>query len=194
MKKLLVLLIAVALFAAGCVPKSTDEDITAKDMTTEVTATEDMTDTSDKATAEPAMSDNFLDVTMKDINGNEWNLAKLDQKAVVKVWASWCSVCLSGMNEYRNFTQTYEDAQVLTVVSPGMLGEMNKRDFVEWFKSLEEQQDIIVILDEEGVLIKNLGIRAFPSYVYINSDGEAVSGAIGHQKTADVIASLEEIQ
>ena len=206
MKKLIILLVVVAasaLMLAGCKPQAADENKADDSMAADTmddeqkmddgTMTDDKTDKTDDSMEED-MSPNFLDVTLMDVDGNEWNLSKLDEKAVVKVWASWCSICLAGMDEYNTFSGEYTDAKVLTVVSPGMLGEQSKEDFVDWFKSLDGVENIVVILDEDGVLIKNLGIRGFPTYVYLNSDGRADSIAVGHQQTADVIAKLESIQ
>ncbi|MEX1375924.1 MAG: redoxin family protein [Eubacteriales bacterium] len=204
MKKLIILLSVVAasaLVLAACAPKAMDEVNTEDSMTPDTQDTmEDNTMEEQEMTKEDTsmeeedMSPNFLDVTMMDVDGNEWNLAELGDEAVVKVWASWCSICLAGMDEYNTFAGEYTDAKVLTVVSPGMLGEQSKEDFVSWFKSLDGVENIVVILDEDGLLIKNLGIRGFPTYVYLNSNGRADSIAVGHQQTADVVAKLESIQ
>ncbi len=175
MKKILIMIVVVlsaVLIFAACTPKENIEESNTNDET---------------------MEENFIDVTMTDIDGNEWNLSQLGDKAVVKVWASWCSICLSGMDEYNTFSDEYEDAVVLTVVSPGMRGEKNKEDFIEWYRGLDGVENIVTIIDEDGVLINGLGIRGFPTYVYINSDGYVDSGAIGHQATADVITRLESI-
>ncbi|MBN2879440.1 MAG: redoxin family protein [Clostridia bacterium] len=161
-----------------------------EDTTSAAADTEQM----DKSMESEEMADNLLDQVLYDIDGNVWNLAKLNQKAVVKLWASWCPICLSGMEEYNAFTGEYKDAQVLTVVSPGLLGEKNKEDFLKWYKSLEDYDDIIVILDEEGILVNGLGVRGFPTYVYIDSSGYVESTAIGHQQTDVVIDHLNSME
>ena len=220
MKRILIILsivmVMVLAFAACTAPKTDDEmDTMAKDtmdkgdMDTEdghdtmdddsmddkdtMDDKDDSMDKDDENMENEEMMENFLDVTLMDVDGNEWNLSMLDQKAVVKVWASWCGICLSGMDEYDEFSAEYEDAKVLSVVTPDMFGEKEKDEFIEWFKGLEGADNVVVILDEEGVIVNNLGIRGFPTYVYLNSDGYVHSGAIGHQATADVIAKLEMI-
>ena len=193
MKKVLIIVAVFALILTGCTAQSDTEKMTEETAVNEqeTQPMEETTMTEEENTE--AAKDNFMDVTMLDIDGNEWNLAQLDQKAVVKVWASWCSICLSGMDEYNTFSAEYSGAKVLTVVSPGLYGEQSKEDFIEWFRSLDDYKDIVVIMDEDALLINNLGIRGFPTYIYIDSNGNVVSGAIGHQQTADVIAKLESI-
>jgi len=198
MKKLIILAVAAALVLAGCTAANTDEDMMDKASAGEQTIEDTTSAAADAEQQEQSMeteemADNLLDTVLYDIDGNEWNLAKLNQKAVVKLWASWCPICLSGMEEYNNFSAEYKDAQVLTVVSPGIFGEKNTEDFVEWYKSLEGYDNIIVILDEEGVLVNGLGIRGFPTYVYIDSSGHVESTAIGHQNTEVVIAHLNAV-
>ncbi len=192
MKKVLIIMSAFALVLAGCAaPNDADSSASENEAQeqTEAPAEEAVQQNYSTETKE----ENLFDVTMFDIDGNEWNLAQLGQKAVVKVWASWCSICLSGMDEYNTFASEYTDAKVLTVVSPGMYGEQRKEDFIEWFKSLDDYENTVVIMDEEGLLINSLGIRGFPTYVYIDFAGIVQSSAIGHQQTADVIAALESI-
>lgn len=194
MKKILIIMAVFALVLTGCTAQNTADNMAqASDAEEQSTQTAEQTVAQEEDTV-GTEEENFLDVTMYDIDGNEWNLAQLGQKAVVKVWASWCSICLSGMDEYNTFASEYKDAKVLTVVTPDMYGEQSKEDFIKWFKSLDDYKDTVVILDEEGLLINTLGIRGFPTYVYINSAGYVVSGAVGHQQTADVIARLESIE
>ena len=107
MKKLIILLVVIvasAFVLAGCKPQAADEtkadDNMAADTMDDEQKTDDGTMTDDKMdktddSMEEDMSSNFLDVTLLDVDGNEWNLSKLDDKAVVKVWASWCSICLA---------------------------------------------------------------------------------------------------
>jgi len=209
MKKILLLLsivMAVALVFAACTTKEAEEKLIAamtEDNMEEETMDNDETmdkdddstaslgDTMDEEEQEPGTEAEFLNVTMMDIDGNEWNLANLGEKAVVKVWASWCSICLSGMEEYNDFAGENEDGLVLTLVAPGFSGEKNKEDFIEWFNGVENTENIVVILDEENVLFNGFGLRGFPTYIYLNSDGTVYTGAIGHQSTEAVVGALE---
>ncbi len=192
MKKVLIIISAFALVLAGCAA-SNDADSSASENEAQEQTAAPAEEAVQQNYSTKTKEENLLDVTMYDIDGNEWNLAHLGQKAVLKVWASWCSICLSGMDEYNIFASEYSDAKVLTVVSPGMYGEQSKDDFIEWFKSLDDYKDTVVIMDEDALLVNSLGIRGFPTYVYIDSAGIVQSNAIGQQQTADVIAALESI-
>lgn len=214
MKKILIVLIivmAAVLVFAACSTQEAEQKIidamtedTMEDESMDTEDTMDKDDSMDKdddnmgghdeeEDKEPGTVAEFLNTTMVDINGNEWNLSELGDKAVVKVWASWCSICLSGMDEYNEFAATNEDGLVLTVVAPGFNGEKNKEDFIEWFNGLENTENIVVILDEENVLFTEFGLRGFPTYIYLHSDGTVFTGAIGHQSREAVVGALDSL-
>lgn len=128
---------------------------------------------------------------LKDLNGNEVSLAGLAGKKVyVKYWASWCPICLAGMDELNTLAGQSNDFQVITIVSPNFNGEQSTADFTKWFKGLQADQtgaNITVLLDEDGKWARQFGIRGYPTSLYIGSDGILVKSAPGHN-TNEVIA------
>ena len=92
MKKLIILAVVAALVLTGCTAVKTDEDMmdkaSAGDQTIEDTTMAEGNEEKDSSMESEEMADNLLDTVLYDIDGNEWNLAELEQKAVVKVWAS----------------------------------------------------------------------------------------------------------
>jgi thiol-disulfide isomerase/thioredoxin len=111
-------------------------------------------------------------------------------KVYVKFWASWCSVCLAGMEELDMLAAEATDFKVYTIVAPGHNGEQDKEDFITWFKELG-YENIEVLFDETGEIQKAYGLRAVPSSAYIGSDGVLVKFAPGHMSN-DVIYSFFE--
>lgn len=112
-----------------------------------------------------------LSLSFQDINGESYE--RSDRKTYIKVWASWCPVCLDGLSDIDKLSAEKKDYEVITVVSPGMIGEKNKEDFIKWFKGLD-YKNMKVLLDEEGQLIRDYGIRSMPTNIIVDSTGEVV--------------------
>ncbi len=133
-------------------------------------------------------------IILKDINGTEYDLSKMTgEKIYVKFWASWCSICLAGLEEFNQLAGQTNDFKVFTIVSPNSNGEQNAADFTEWFKSLE-QKNIIVLLDENGVVAKQYGVRAYPTSVFIASDGTLIKTMPGHMDNESIKTIFEGIK
>ncbi|MBW7455411.1 redoxin family protein [Paenibacillus sepulcri] len=129
---------------------------------------------------------------LKDLDGNEVTLASLaGQKVYVKYWASWCPICLAGMDELNTLAGQSNDFKVITIVSPNFKGEQSTEDFSQWFKGLQAEEtgrNITVLLDEGGKWAQKFGIRGYPTSLYIGSDGVLVKTAPG-QNSNDIITS-----
>jgi thiol-disulfide isomerase/thioredoxin len=127
------------------------------------------------------------------INDEMVTLSELKGKKVyVKFWASWCSICLAGLDELEELSMS-EDIMVYTVVSPGNNGEQDKDEFIEWFNGLGYKH-IKVLLDESGDVMKEFGIRGFPTSAYIGSDGVLVYLNPGHASNESVLETFSNIK
>ncbi len=108
------------------------------------------------------------------------------EKVYLKYWASWCSICLAGLSEVDELSAMETDFTVFTVITPGEKGEMSKEDFADWFKTLE-YENIVVLLDENAELSKELNVRAVPTSVFIGSQGELIEALPGHKSNDEII-------
>lgn len=125
------------------------------------------------------------DFTLKDLDGNDVTLSSLQgEKVYLKFWASWCSICLAGLEDL-DILAGESDFKVITIVSPGFNGEKSTEDFKEWFNN-QETKNLEVLLDEGGLVTKEYGVRAYPTSVYIGSDGVLVKVLPGHNNN-DII-------
>lgn len=130
---------------------------------------------------------------LMDLNGTAYKLSELKgQKVYLKFWASWCPICLSGLNEVDKLSADEGSFKVLTVVSPGYGGEKDSKSFKEWFQGLDTH-DMIVLLDENGDIARTYGIRAYPTSVYIGTDGVLVKTQPGHVDNEGVKKAMEGI-
>lgn len=124
-------------------------------------------------------------VTLKDVNGMNYSFGKDGKPTYVKFWASWCPICLSGLEDIDNLSKEKKDFEVVTVVSPGLVGEKKTEDFKKWYKSLE-YKNIKVLLDEKGELSKILNVRVYPTSVVVNKAGKAEKVLPGHLEKAEI--------
>lgn len=124
-------------------------------------------------------------VTLKDVNGMNYSFGKDGKSTYVKFWASWCPICLSGLEDIDSLSKEMKDFEVVTVVSPGLVGEKKTEDFKKWYKSLE-YKNIKVLLDEKGELTKMLNVRVYPTSAVLNKSGKVEKVLPGHLEKAEI--------
>lgn len=124
-------------------------------------------------------------VTLKDVNGMNYSFGKDGKPTYVKFWASWCPICLSGLEDINSLSKEMKDFEVVTVVSPGLVGEKKTEDFKKWYKSLG-YKNIKVLLDEKGELTKMLNIRVYPTSAVLNKSGKVEKVLPGHLEKAEI--------
>lgn len=134
------------------------------------------------------------DFNLPDLEGKMYKLSdQKGKKVYVKFWASWCPICLASLSELDELSKETKDYEVVTVVSPGHLGEKNKEDFIKWFKGLN-YKNIKVLLDESGKFIEDYGIRSTPTNVIVGSDGvliKVVPGQLNKEALNKVFAEVK---
>lgn len=176
----------------------TDESMAAGEsvMTTEMMSdeaamtTEMMTESSEMMKNEGDAAPAF---NLKDVSGNAVSLESLKGEPVyIKFWASWCSICLAGMDELNELSANMEGFKVITIVSPDFNGEQSSDDFIKWYSGLD-YENIVVLLDPDGDIAKEYGVRGYPTSAYIGSDGVLIKQLPGHVENAKVIESFKSI-
>ena len=90
-------------------------------------------------------------VQLKDINNKPVSLNKYKGKKIyIKMWASWCPICLSGLSEINSLSaDKSKNFTVITIASPGQKGEVLKRAKVLGYPSN-------IILDGNLNIVKTL--------------------------------------
>lgn len=157
-----------------------NEDLVSTD-TTESSETEDLSQKDTKN--EGPMANDFK---FEDLEGHEYRLSdQRGKKVYIKFWGSWCPICMStieDLNEMFSHDKAYE---MVTVVTPGIMGEKSKDEFIEWFNTLG-YDNIKVLLDEEGQILSDYGIRSAPTNILVGSDG-VLMGVIPGQLDEETI-------
>ncbi|MBN2851574.1 MAG: TlpA family protein disulfide reductase [Clostridia bacterium] len=173
---LLVLIIVSALFFSGCAS-----------VTGNVTTNE-----KDQKLEEKEMAYDFM---LLDLSGNTHNLSDYQGKKVyIKFWGTWCPVCVSGLNELTALDEQLKDSDtvVLTIVAPGISGEMSEEKFKDWYS--KQGYSFEVLLDPTAESFIEYGIRAFPTSAFVASDGTLSAVKIGHQSNdaiKDILESMD---
>ncbi len=135
------------------------------------------------------MEKNF---TLPSVGGEEVSLSDYaGKKIVIKFWATWCPICLGGMDELTQLVKdvkTTDDTIVLTVVSPGTKGEMSSEDFKNWYT--KQGYTFPVLLDEGGVVARDFDVRGYPTFVFIDGQGQIAERRPGHVGNEDILSVL----
>ena len=134
--------------------------------------------------------------SLQGVDGKTYRLSDYKGKKVyLKFWASWCSICLSTLEDTNELAkeEAGKDYVVLSVVAPTFNGEKSAADFKNWYQSLD-YKDFPVLLDNKGDLLKEYGIRSYPSALFINSDGTLSKSHIGYMNKEDILKTLENMQ
>jgi len=109
----------------------------------------------------------------------------------IKFWASWCSICLAGLDEINTLYVHNKDFMLITIVSPNFREEKNSEDFKKWFSGLE-YKNMTVLLDEDGIVSSKYGVRGYPTSVIIGSDGTLVKTTLGHNSNSQIKLQLPD--
>ena len=131
-------------------------------------------------------------VQLKDINNKPVSLDKYKGKKVyIKVWASWCPICLSGLNEINSLSaDKNKNFTVIAIVSPGLKGEKPTDKFIQWYKGLN-YKNITVLLDEKGTVIKRAKILGYPSNIILDSNLNIISISQGHMNAGQIKGAVK---
>ncbi|MDO4693846.1 MAG: bifunctional peptide-methionine (S)-S-oxide reductase MsrA/peptide-methionine (R)-S-oxide reductase MsrB [Eikenella sp.] len=119
-------------------------------------------------------------------------LLQADKPTLVKFWASWCPLCLAELEHTARWQQSpdFAQANLITVASPGFLGEKPKSDFEQWFGKLD-YPGLQVALDD-GSLAKQAGIGVYPSWVLLSPQGDILRVHKGSLNQAQARALLTQ--
>lgn len=140
------------------------------------------------------------DFTLTDQFGERHTLSDYQGKIVfLNFWATWCSPCKSEMPDIQALYEAHggnaEDLVVLGVAQPGVGREGSSEDIADFLA--EGGYTYPVVMDEDGSVFAQYGIRAFPTTFMISSDGTVygyVEGAISAEIMEDIVRQTVEAE
>ena len=110
-----------------------------------------------------------------DLTGQRWTPEQLKGKTVlINFWATWCAPCLEELPSLQTFFEFSQSADVvvLAVNVKEPLGRV--RQFVA-----RNQFGFPVIADRDGELIRQWGVKVFPTTVVLSPQGVATWVIVG---------------
>ncbi|WP_035425444.1 cytochrome c biogenesis protein/redoxin [Atopobium fossor] len=133
--------------------------------------------------------------SLKTLDGKTLTLESLKGKPVyVKMWATWCPACLNGLDEFTRVAAEHEkkgDIEVVSVLSPGLGSELSEDQIINWVT--KQKITAPILMDNTGTLLKDFDIQAYPTSVFINSNGTIVDKRIGDVPTAELEKILSSL-
>ena len=143
-----------------------------------------------------AVSSAWKNVVLTDMDGNKHRLSELKGSPVYfEFWGSWCDSCVADLGQLTEVANEHVergDVQVVSVVTPGFYGERDADSFVAWAR--ENGVSVPVWMDTNCSLATHLNVSAFPTSVFVNSEGDIVKirlGAIDRDELESILLTLE---
>lgn len=103
-----------------------------------------------------------------DLSGQVWRLADMRGKAVlINFWASWCEPCRAEMPSLQALAER-QGPQKLVVLA------VNFKESAATVTQFVQRTDLKlpVLLDPQGAVARQWGVKIFPSTVLISADGQ----------------------
>lgn len=141
------------------------------------------------------LSGAWKNVVLTDLDGTKHRLSDLKGKPVYfEFWGSWCDSCVADLGQLHEVYAAHEaagDVTVVSVVTPGFYGEREQDAFVTWAR--ENNVEVPVWMDVNCSLATHLNVSAFPTSVFVNSEGDIVKirlGAISRDELEGLLSEL----
>lgn len=161
MKKIILMIVLIALFATGCSekkqPEPNEENIEEQS---------NYAQSSNDAIIAP-------DFELESLNGTIKLSEMRDKFVLLNFWATWCGYCVVEMPDLQKLQDTYKDDLLIITVNVG-----EDKETVQKFME-ENNLDLTVVLDVDSNVANTYGVRSFPTTIAVNKKGEAVKGYVG---------------
>ena len=126
-----------------------------------------------------------------DLQGPRWTAAKLaGQVVVLNFWATWCAPCVEEMPSLQALHNSAETAPRVIAVNVKETASTVRRFMAA------QRINLPVVLDPQGDLARQWGVRVYPTTVLIGPDGRARWRVVGEVdwQGAEAHAWLSELQ
>jgi len=109
----------------------------------------------------------------------------LGKVVVMDFWATWCPPCRESVGEIKELTKKYPSDKV--VVLSVDKDDAKWREFVE-----KKNMDWLQYRDADDHVLKLMGIRAFPTYIVIDSEGIIRDRIVGENPRQTIVGRLKD--
>jgi thiol-disulfide isomerase/thioredoxin len=113
-------------------------------------------------------------IDVVDVQGQRWTSADLKGRVVVlNFWATWCGPCKEEMPSLQALHQSEATQAVVLGINVKETASTVRRFMAA------QQLDLPVVLDGQGELTRQWGVRIYPTTVLIGPDGKARWRVVG---------------
>ncbi len=122
--------------------------------------------------------DKAPDFTLRDINGEEFNLYEnIGKVIIINFWDTWCPPCRAEIPSFIDLYSKYKDKGVLIIgIALAMKGEKIVKSFVEEYKI-----NYPVLIASKKVIEDYGGITGIPTTFILNKKGEIAQKLVGYR-------------
>lgn len=132
----------------------------------------------------------IISFTLPDTEGNQVSIEQWrGQMVLLNFWTSWCNYCREEMpylNQFNNIARPYG----WVVVSVNINKERSIINVLNYIK--KENLNFPVLLDTDGKIANELGIRVLPTSLIIDRDGKIKSIKIGMWREEELMNLLQQ--
>ena len=127
----------------------------------------------------------LADIPLKTLDNQTVSLSQYQGKPLyIKMWASWCPICLAGLAEIDDLSDEKNlDFNVITIASPGQKNEQNSQKFINWYKGLDY---------ENGEIIKRANVLGYPFNLLLDKDLNLIKVQPGHLNSDQIKQFVKE--
>ncbi len=164
MKKLILMIVLVALLATGCDEKN------------DIAVPPDEENNSEQSNYEQSNSDALIapDFELESLDGSTIKLSEMrDKNIILNFWATWCGFCVVEMPDLQKLQEAHMNDLLILAVNVG-----ESKEVVQTFME-ENNLDLTVLLDTDMNVANTYGLRSFPTTISVNKDGEIIKGYVG---------------
>lgn len=189
-RKFLILGLAVAMMAGASACSSggnANNTSAAKTEVAKESNSDTVTNTNDSKT-----SDKFPEFKAKTVDGEDIanDIFKNSKLTVVNVWGSWCGPCVQEIPELQKLYENMKDKGVNVIgIAQDSTTDMDA------VKEIIDQDKVTYknLVPEEALMDFIMGIQAFPTTYFVDSDGNIVSKIEGGRDLEAFTKTVEDL-
>jgi peroxiredoxin len=129
-----------------------------------------------------------LDFQVTTIKGQTVSSADFRGKVVVlDFWATWCPPCRASVPEIKELTRKYPSDKLVVLSVSADKDDKQWREFIE-----KKNMDWLQYRDEDGHVLRAMGVHAFPTYLVIDTEGVIRERIVGENPQQSISGKLKD--